>query len=93
MNPTQPRIGAHGDEVGDIERVGGGWALAQRAESGFGHGAVACHVKRQRPGGDEGPEALDDPIAGDGDGTVQPREVLGAFGKRQDSPKRNAQAR
>ncbi len=69
-----------------------GWALAQRAESGFGHGAVARHVRRQRPGGDEGPEALDDPVAGDGDGTVlrrvmtQPREVLGAFGKRQGFP-------
>ena len=90
--PDASENGAHGDEVGEIDRIGIGRAVAQGAKSRFGHGTVARHVGRQGPGGDEGLETLDDPFAGDSDGAVfrrvmtQPREVLGPFGERQGFP-------
>ena len=90
--PDAPEDGAHGNEVGDVDRIGVGGALAQSAKGSGGHGAVARRVRGQRPWSDEGTETLNDPVARDGDSPMlrgvmaQAGEVLRAFGQRQGFP-------
>ena len=71
--------------MGEVERIRLRRTLAESTQGCLGHGAVALRVWRQRPGGEENPQALDDPVAGNGDGPLtrgvmaQAREILRPF--------------